>query len=112
MWGGKRARDARIHVSSPSSGIDKRNTKQKASWSKYEWICEVVDYFSLHNWCFYCDFYATANYDSISIEASLGANGASASNDRVYADAKDLVKKAINAVGCPFDISINVEVYR
>ena len=112
MLGGKKARDARIHVGSVSSGTDNRSGKSQSSWSKYEWMREVADYFNLHNWSFYCDFYATANYDSISIEASIGANGGSVSNDRVYADARETLRKAINATGCPYDIQASIEVYR
>ena len=112
MLGGKKARDARIHVGSSSGGIDNRSGKPQSSWTKYEWIKEVADYFNLNNWSFYCEYYASANYDSISVEASVGANGGSVSNDRIYADVKETLRKAINATHCPYDIDISIEVYR
>ena len=112
MLGGKKARDARIHVGSSSGGIDNRSGKPQSSWTKYEWMKEVADYFNLNNWSFYCDYYARANYDSISIEASIGANGGSVSDDRVYADARDTLRRAINATRCPYDVEMSVEIFR
>ena len=111
MLGGKRARDARIHVGSSSGGLDNRSGKSKSSWSKYEWLKEVADYFNLNNWCFYCDFYARANYDSISIEASRSANGESVSYNTIYNEAKSFIQRAVNATRCPYEVEFNVDVF-
>ena len=109
MLGGKKARDARIHTSYGGS-LDSRGRKDKSSWTEYEWISEVADYFNLNHWCFYCDFYAKANYDSIDIEASV--TSLSVSDSTIFQEAKNLVQKAINATQCPYKINIELEVYR
>ena len=110
MLGGKKARDARIH-GGYGGGLDSRERKDKSSWTQYEWLNEVASCFNDNNWCFYCDFYASVGYDTISIEASVDPCS-SVPDSSVAQEARNILQKAIDATGCPYKVTMELQIYR
>ena len=109
MWGGKSAREARVH--SYSSSSYSRFNKSKSDWSKYDWMQEVAS--EVNGRHIFGDYTLSgkANVDSIVVEAFMQIYKEDIPYSSIREDAKYAVQNAVRKTGCPYDVSYNIKVY-
>ena len=109
MWGGKKARDSRIHVYSSSSS-NNRWDKPKTSWTKQDWMKEVADNVYGKHWLGDYDISAKANVDTITVEVWMQIHKDDIPYSQINEDVRSAVRQAVSMTKCPWEVKYDVEI--